>query len=207
MLPVLLLCVIIIGFCVSCLLSQRWYTALGFAFLAIYNVWAAHPAKVSRFMLICLLAEGFVILSIFTTGKVLPTRTANLVIPVYGVTAANPNPETECTAFYGYFHYDSELFRGSFENSPKRQARHLCSRTWMMVLDISFTFIVGLFFILFFVNLYYYRRQKAAEREERGARNSSGRNRELANQTKVKFDTTETPLDEVELHGGSSEPM
>jgi len=165
----LVLGVLICAFSAACLLSREWYTAFGFAALAIFNIFAAHPPSNSRYMVVCLLIEGLMLLSFFSTGKVLPTRTAQTLIPVYD--AGANGVEASCIAYYGYYSVDYMLLHDRVE-SPQVFGRHLCSRSWLITLDILFVFIIACFTIIWFVNLYFLGRQRECESRERRERRS-----------------------------------
>jgi len=165
----LILGIIICAFSSACLLCREWYTAFGFASLAIFNIFAAHPPRNSRYMVVCLIVEGLMLLSFFSTGKVIPTRTAQTLIPVYDTQGNGLLPEPACIKYYGYYAIDEALIY-DFRDSPQMVGRRLCSRAWLMTLDIFFSFIIASFVIFWFINLYFLGRQREAESKERRER-------------------------------------
>jgi hypothetical protein len=194
----LVLGILICAFSSACLLCREWYTAFGFAALAIFNIFASHPPSNSRYMVVCLMVEGLMLLSFFSTGKVLPTRTTQTLIPVYDAGVDGLLPEPACIAYYGYYAVDQALVY-DFRDSPQMVGRRLCSRAWIMTLDIFFAFIIALFLIFWFVNLYFLGRQREAESKERRERRTHSNAKDTTVRMLVAENTGEVlpPVEEV----------
>jgi len=122
-------------------------------------------------MVVCLIVEGLMLLSFFSTGKVLPTRTTQTLIPVYDTMGDGLLPEPACIRYYGFYAIDQALVYNN-RDSQLMVGRRLCSRAWIMTLDIFFSFIIAGFVIFWFTNLYFLGRQREAESKERRERRS-----------------------------------